>query len=630
MIGADRYFTDEELYAAAASSCRGMLFDVENFTNYFLVSFMHVETKKIVYFEQDETLPLQIDWIRWILNNFCMIGFNSRPYDAKILSAALAGQTLSDLKQCTNDIILENMKTDELKEKYAFNMIEFNHIDLIEVAPLPNISLKTYGARLHCKHLQDLPYDPDATLTREEKNHVRQYNFNDLENTWLIFKAVENQLNLRAAMSAEYGIDLRSKSDAQIAEAVIGAEIKRLTGKTIKRPKVDPDKVYKYKCPQWLSFKTPALQAQLEAIKAADFCLDDNGVVRSPSCLRDAKIEIGQGVYRMGIGGLHSSEKNVAHVADDEYLLIDRDVASYYPSIMLQQGLYPVHMGEAFLDVFRFIVDRRLVAKKNKDVIGAESLKITTNGTFGKLGSPYSILYSPDLLIQVTVTGQLALLMQIEMMHNVGIEAISANTDGVVYKCPVKQEWLFQETIQFWEQHTEFKTEETRYKGVYSRDVNNYIAVQLNGKIKAKGEYTNPWDDPDKQIFRLFTNPGAIVCIDAAVAAITKGKQPLDTILACKSIERFVSVNKVTGGAHKDGRYLGKTVRWYYANGVRGAIERVRNGNKVPLTDGGKPCMGLPDTFPTDINYDWYVENTICILEDVGFYKRRNQQLKLF
>jgi uncharacterized membrane protein (DUF106 family) len=73
----------------------------------------------------------------------------------------------------------------------------------------------------------------------------------------------------------------------------------------------------------------------------------------------------------MGIGGLHSSETTVAHVAGDRHLLIDRDVASYYPSIILTLGLYPAHLGPAFLTVYQKLVRERLAAKKKMGEIKA-------------------------------------------------------------------------------------------------------------------------------------------------------------------------------------------------------------------------------------------------------------------
>src|SRR5665648_505827 len=117
-----------------------------------------------------------------------------------------------------------------------------------------------------------------------------------------------------------------------------------------------------------------------------------------------------------------------------DFYLIDKDCTSYYPSIILGLRLYPTHMGDCFLEVYETIVNKRLEAKRNKDKVVANALKITINGSFGKLGSKYSNLYAPDLLIQVTLTGQLALLMLIEMIEGIGISIVSGNTDGIVIK----------------------------------------------------------------------------------------------------------------------------------------------------------------------------------------------------
>jgi hypothetical protein len=627
----ERLFTVDEIYAAATVPGAALVFDVETFPNYFLASFMHTVSRKICFFElHDDGEPFQHDWVRWILHNFCIVGFNSRKYDLPILSMALdvAGITCAELKAASNELINGNWG-EEVAKEYNFDIARCNHIDLIEVAPL-QASLKMYGARLHCKTIQDLPYHHEQHLTREEKNHVRTYNFNDLDNTCLLLGALNDQLNLRAALSAEYGQDLRSKSDAQIAEAVIGAEIKRITGKAVGKPKIAPDWFCKYKVPAYLNYVTPDLQNMLEVVRNATFRTNENGVVMMPTELKGASVRLGSGRYRMGIGGLHSSEQRQLVKADADTLIIDRDVASYYPAIILTLGLYPAHMGEAFLEVYKAIVDRRIAAKKIKDVITAESLKITTNGTFGKLGSPHSILYSPDLMVQVTLTGQLALLMQIEMIETLTeCRCVSANTDGAVYVVPKSQRKDFDQIMNDWEHLTGFVTEETEYKAVYSRDVNNYIAVKSNGKVKAKGAYSNPWDDADKQIFRLFKNPHTMIAIDAATVAITKGIDVADTIRACGQMERFVSVTKVNGGAQKDGRYLGKTVRWYYAKGVLGTINYVTNNNRVGRTDGARPCMVMPDAIPDDLDYDWYIEEATCILEDVGYLPKRNEQFQL-
>ena len=99
--------------------------------------------------------------------------------------------------------------------------------------------------------------------------------------------------------------------------------------------------------------------------------MPDGGNVVMSKELEKRNIPIGLGNYRMGIGGLHSSEQNVSHYADDEHVIVDRDVTSYYPAIILNNGLAPAHMGAAFTKVYRSLVDQRLAAKiKVRDISG--------------------------------------------------------------------------------------------------------------------------------------------------------------------------------------------------------------------------------------------------------------------
>lgn len=257
----------------------------------------------------------------------------------------------------------------------------------------------------------------------------------------------------------------------------------------------------------------------------------------------------------------------------------------------------------------------------------SDSLKLTINGSFGKFGSIYSILYSPQLIIQTTITGQLSLLMLIERFEENGIKVISANTDGIVSKVPKKLDQKFTEIYQQWEKETCFKLEETVYKSLHSRDVNNYIAIKTDGKVKHKGAYSNHWND--NSTFRLHKNPTNLICIDAVTAYLTIYKPIEETIRECTDITKFITVRYVKGGAAKlwpdyindpvnKIEYLGKAVRFYRSNTTNGEIVYCKTGNKVPLTENCKPCMELPEKFPDDINFDWYISESYRILKDIG------------
>jgi DNA polymerase elongation subunit (family B) len=311
----------------------------------------------------------------------------------------------------------------------------------------------------------------------------------------------------------------------------------------------------------------------------------------------------------MGIGGLHSSEQSSAHLADDDHILVDRDVASYYPAIILRTDLAPKHMGKSFTTVYREIVQRRLDAKHAGDKVTADALKITINGSFGKFGSKWSKLYSPDLLIQTTITGQLCLLMLIEALESEGIPVVSANTDGIVIKCPVSKVAMMEFIVWEWEQATRFDTEATYYRALYSRDVNNYIAIKPDGGFKLKGAYAPAG---------LQKNPTNEICTGAVVKFLIDGTPVEDTIRACQDIRKFVTIRQVKGGALKGDQFLGKAVRWYYAAGVTGTINYKINGYTVARSEGARPLMELPAQFPDDVDFDWYIREAHSILDDIG------------
>lgn len=593
-----------------------VVLDTETFRNYYLVAFKHLATGKYFYCEKTVDRDLPHNELNRVMFWFKLYSFNGIWYDIPLIEAAIKGATLDDLKGLSDEIIIEGKRLGNPRAKY-------NHVDLIEVAPLEG-SLKTYTARLHARRIQDLPIDPHSILSPEDIENARDYCFNDLDNTELLLDEPTNGLRqyieLREKLGERYNLDLRSKSDAQVAEAVINAELKIRTGKYPKRPEFDEHFQFRYEAPAWVQFQTPLLRQVLDTVQAVTFELDGGGSPRMPDELADLNFKIGTTSYKMGMGGLHSNESSIAHYADAENDLIDTDVASFYPWIILNNGYAPDHLGADYLDAYGGVVELRLALKKQKDKLEA-GLKIAINGTFGKQGNMYSTIYAPKLLIQTTMTGQLGLLLLIEAVELAGIPVVSANTDGFVVKCPKHRYDDFIAIVRGWERHTSFATEETRYKALYSRDVNNYIAVKEDGTCKVKGAYSERGSALNSPLSK---NPEALICSDAVQAFLAEGKSIEETIRNCRDIRRFVVVRNVRGGGHKDGWYLGKVVRWYYAEDVTGIIQYVGSGNKVSNSEGGKPLMEL-EGFPEDIKYSTYIEKAYSILEDVGYIAKAKQ-----
>lgn len=590
------------------------ILDIECYVNYLLVAFRRVDNAgPVIALEARDGASLtseQIATANAVLQSSRIFTFNGRGYDVPVLTCALLGYPTERLKAVGDAIIQRGMKPWDIERELGIRMLDFNHVDLMEVAPGQG-SLKIYAGRLHSRRLQDLPIAPEAVTTREEQALLADYCINsDCVATTDLLEALRPQLALREAMTQEFGKDLRSKSDAQIAEVVIRNEVEIHRGQRVYRPEIPPGTRFRYVPPAWLQYSTPALAEVLDKVRAAEFTIANNGSVEMPPQLDDYAVPIGRGVYRMGIGGLHSSEKCVSYTAGDGWMLIDRDVASYYPAIILNCGLYPRHMGTEFLAVYRQIVNRRLAAKKAGDKVTADSLKITINGSFGKLGSMWSALYSPDLMIQVTLTGQLALLMLIESLELSGIQVVSANTDGIVIRAHETQREMLDMMVWWWEAQTGFATEETRYRALFSRDVNNYVAIKEKGGAKTKGAF-NSGEVP------LAKNPVNGVCIDAVLEYLEHGTPIEMTILSCTDIRKFVTLRKVQGGGRWGDKYLGKTVRWIYSTQGQ-PINYVTSGNQVARSQGAFPVMDLPDELPAHLDYGWYIKEAKDILADLG------------
>ena len=194
-----------------------------------------------------------------------------------------------------------------------------------------------------------------------------------------------------------------------------------------------------------------------------------------------------------------------------------------------------------------------------------------------------------------------------------------------------------------WEERTNFVTEETRYEGIYARDVNNYIAcktdfyvdnktkeiVWKDGVIKetkTKGVYSNKGSAQNSVLSK---NPETYICSEAVQLFLSTGVNIEETIYNCKDITKFVSIRTVRGGAEKNGVYLGKAIRWYYSKNETGVIKYALSGNSVPTSEGAVPLMELTETLPLDLDYNWYIEKANQILFAVGYYKREKIK-KLF
>jgi len=615
----------------------------------FLFCAKHLPSGKVASLWGDN--PEDMSKLQKLFNNpnFTWVSFNGIRFDAPIVTAVLGGVPLNQVKRMANRLIAENVPAWMIYRDYNLEAPEIDHIDLIKVAPGVMVSLKTYQARLKMKTIRDMPFKHDDALNEHGRRILNEYCLNDVDATAALFAELGEAVSLREHMSEEYRIDLRSKSDAQMAEAIIAKSL----GIMRAGPAEVPDSV-KYRAPEFIAPRGPIMQDILARAEKHRFGVHrGNGAVILPDFLADEQVLIGDGSYQMGIGGLHSThDKSVFVEAGPDCEIVDADVASFYPNLILNANMIPRGLGHQFITLYRGIVKRRMEAKKSGDKATANSLKIALNGTFGKLGSMFSKLYAPDLMLAVTLTGQFYLLTLIEDLNDLGVKVISANTDGVCFSGTPERVKAAKEWIECYGALTGFEFEFTPYRKIAMRDVNSYCAIKTDGGPKTKGVFANSG---------LMKNPTNEVCTLAAQAYLATGRSIESFIREHLTVANFVDFTQarsVKGGAVVYGRtvmfddwvqiadrqwqrpgttkivnrvsrphpvalgvdptYLGRTVRWYYSTDRSLTINYANNGNLVPKSEGGRECMTLPDRIPDDIDISRYIEETRTMLVSAG------------
>ena len=192
----------------------------------------------------------------------------------------------------------------------------------------------------------------------------------------------------------------------------------------------------------------------------------------------EIKFEIGGVKHTYGIGGLHSeNDPEVFEPLDDE-MLLDSDVRSLYPTIILQNNLFPAHLGKALLNVYQMIYDQRVAAKAEGRKIENETLKLALNGLTGNLQSIYSWVYDPMMVFKIRINGQLMLLMLIEKVVEHGFQLIQSNTDGIFVKIKKDRYNEYMQVCADWEKKTRLTLEHDEFERFYQYAINDYVGVK--------------------------------------------------------------------------------------------------------------------------------------------------------
>lgn len=441
---------------------------------------------------------------------------------------------------------------------YNINSLEIKPIDVFTILGLDNearrSSLKKCEFQLDYSNVEEMPiHHSQENLTEEDIAFIQSYRRNDVLATYELYKLVlgdtnhplykgNNQLALRLDIQEEFGIDCLNYSDIKIGDELLKKSyadaIKKQVHELPRKGFFRKDIKLKNCIPKYVEFQTEELKTILQDTK--------NKVIKQTD-KHEVEFKFRGTQYTIGLGGGHSDNTSEIWESNDEYQLVDLDVGSLYPAIIVNNGYYPFHLGKELLKVYQQLYERRIElkpqAKKDKKVAGiVGAIKLILNSAYGKMGSMDSWMYDKQVQVSVCLTGQFALLMLIESMELAGIHVFSFNTDGITLKLHKDKVNIFQQICEDWEKKTNFVLERVDYKKIVYSTVNDYLAITTDGKVKTKGDFISE--------FELWKNKSNRVVALALQEYFVNGVDPKDFIANHKNIYDFCIMARATGRLH--------------------------------------------------------------------------------
>ena len=487
--------------------------------------------------------------------------------------------------------------------------------------------------------------DFDRYILPKYVEPMLHYNKNDVYLVCEIARQKPDEIKLRYSLGAAYNINFLCSARSNIADKLITKFYAKETGlheSAFKNLRTNRTALaFKRIIFPHIHFKTTQLQNILEDMKKI--------VIYHTN--KDAfckEFEFYGTTYTLATGGLHSKDRPAVLKSTDKYVYTHRDVGSFYPSTMIAYNIAPKHLNQKiFIKLLRNWRDTRIKCKHTDDEVArivpgvhnklaAEALKIVINAIYGKLGSDTYYLYDRLAQMQVTINGQLMALMLVEELELNGIHCVSANTDGIIVKCPRDKIELCNTIERNWCETNKLTIDSEYYDLFVTRDINNYVDRQEDGKLEYKGAL-----DPKQYLKDLKKGYDMPVVAKAACDYFLNGTPVMETLRNHKDILDFcktqnvgkqfeVVYQKVENGKVID-IHSQRHVRFYVSTkGVVIMKENVHDGKRSVLASG-KPVIILnklddKDISLRNIDYKYYYEEAYKIINPIKLGISPNQK----
>ena len=594
-----------------------------------LVEFFHTVNTKYTFGDL-YTTDIKLD------TNILFCGYNNLHYDNAIINYIIDCYNIMKYKGyrdiCRSVFNLSKVITTSSEDdnsawrKWKY-MICFDSFDILTMlySNKLRVGLKEIQVTMQYKNVQEFVADWQADLPENQIDSMIDYNINDVNSTEELLNRCKKDIDLRIAIEDEYGVRVLSKDGVNIGMKILTQKYLEKTGQTwwdIKdlRSPMSVIPLNSVILP-FIKYDSPILTRVLNDMKSQ---------IVSPGRKGYENKFVFEGLqYSVGVGGIYSVNKPEIIIPKEDEMLIDIDVASLYPSMLIEYEFYPKHLGPEFLEVYKQIKDERIEAKHNGNKVKNETLKLALNGLSGNLQNEHNFCYSPFAVMQIRINGQLLLLMLAEKLTQLGCRIVQANTDGLFVLLKKDVYSKVNNVCREWEQLTRLTLEEERFKAMYQYAINDYFAITEDDKVKEKGMFITT--------VKLGKGLTPKIIPKAVINFFKNGVSVEETIKGCKDIRDFLMSEKTGKQWHVEynNKEQQRTNRFYAStNGAYLWKWKEKDTNRfdisIPcptekqyqnmLTASGVTLLNYLDDKPIEerkINYRYYIMEAYKIIREL-------------
>ena len=573
-------------------------------------------------------------------NNRMFCGYNNKHYDDVVInyiidyynklsqvSWARVCQSLFGLS--TAIVEAEEGSIEKFKRwKYA-NYFESMDLLTMQFSSKLRVGLKEMQVTMHYPNVQEYDGDFNAPIAPEDMDEMIGYNINDVDSTVELLNRLKKDIALRSFIQEEYGINAYSMDSVKFGETLLAKKYCEATGiskKELEQMRSPMDYIpLKDVILPFIKYKNPKLQAVLEDMKGQVVYSKERKGYEKQFVLSNTR-------YSIGVGGIHSINTPRVYVPSENEFIGHADVASMYPSFIVQYKWIPRHLGEEFWQVYSDIYHERIEAKHSGQKLKSDALKLTLNSVTGKMQQETSWMYDPFSVFKIRINGQLVLLMIVDRLLELGCEIIQVNTDGVMYVANKYLSNAIGEAIREVEDITKLSFEADRYEAFYQYAVNDYFGV-----VEGWSKSHDPKLIERKGMFITENRLGkgmAPVIIPKAVINYFLTREPVDVFIKRQTdIKDFLMTQRVdkkfklvhgNEPVQRINRYYASTNGPYLFKQDKDDVDKVTN----MLTKSGVTILNKFDDLPIEsrkINYRYYISEAKKVIADFT-----EQELSLF